>query len=471
MVDESREPPSREELINMVLSQMRQISALEARVAQLEADNEALRLKLAKLQKPPKPPPTSQNSSQPPSRDHKRNQPPDRAKRKHGPPSGHPKHERRFVDQPDEIVTLRAAQCPTCQADLQQQATAAVLVDVTQITELPEPKAKVIEVRQYTVTCPGCGQTQLEPPPPGLELARRFGARLEATVVYYRQEQHLSYERTQAALLNLHGVEISQGGIDQIMQRAGQAAASQVEPIQVAVRQSAVVNSDETGARVAGRTCWHWVFCTLTAVLHLIKPRRATEVITDLFGQTEVEVWGSDCLPAQLKAPAKQYQLCLAHQLRNLQAVIDRYDQSWWASAMQTLFRAAIHLHHQRAELPPDQFQAQVARLERLADWLLKRPLGQPEALKLQRRYRKHRHHLLLFLHRTDTDPTNNVSERALRPAVIHRKVTGGFRSAWGAAAYAALASVIDTAALKDIIAFDAIQKLMGQPALPLATA
>jgi transposase len=185
-------------------------------------------------------------------------------------------------------------------------------------------------------------------------------------------------------------------------------------------------------------------------------------------GEVEVEVWGSDCLPAQLKAKAKRHQLCLAHQLRNLQAVVDRYCVLWWATAMQTLFRAAIHLHHQRTELPPDQFQNRVARLEQLCDWLLKRPLSQPEAVKLQRRYRKHRQHLFVFLYRTDVPPTNNVSERALRPAVVHRKVTGGFRSEWGANAYAAVASVIDTAALKGVSPFAAIQPLMGTPALPL---
>jgi transposase len=353
-----------------------------------------------------------------------------------------------------------------CQTDL--QAAVAVLVDVTQITEIPEPKAQVIEVRQYTVICPGCGQHHLAEPPAGLELNRSFGARLETTVVYYRQEQHMSYERTQAAMLNLHGVEISQGGIDHMMQRAGQAAQPAVEAIQTAVQHSQVVNSDETGARVDGQTWWHWVFCTLTAVLHVIEASRAAQVIWAVMDEVEAEVWGSDCLPAQLKAKAKRRQLCLAHQLRNLQAVVDRYPALWWAKAMQALFRAAIHLYHQRAELPPDQFHQRVTRLEQLCDWLLKRPLSQPAAVKLLRRYRKHRHSLFVFLDRPDVPPTNNVSERALRPAVVHRKVTGGFRSEWGAKTYAALASVIDTAALKGVSAFAALQTLMGTPALPL---
>jgi len=401
MIPAKLEDLTREELIDLVLAQAEQMAKFQTLLAQLQADNEVLRVKLEKLQKPPT---NSSNSSQPPSRDQKGNKPANRPKRKHGPPAGHEKYERRFVAEP----------------------------------------------------------------PAGLELNRSFGARLETTVVYYRQEQHMSYERTQAALLNLHGVHLSQGGIDQIMQRAGQAAATEVATIQAAIQDSEVVNSDETGARVDGRTWWHWVFCTLTAVLHVIQASRASQVIEQVMGEVEVAGWGSDCLPAQLKAKAKRHPLCLAHQLRNLQAVVDRYPALWWATAMQSLFRAAIQLHHQRAELPPDPFQNQLARLEHLCDWLLKRPLSQPEAVKLQRRYHKHRQHLFVFLYRTDVPPTNNVSERALRPAVVHRKVTGGFRSEWGAKTYAALASVIDTAALKGVSAFAAIQPLMGTPALPL---
>ena len=94
---------------------------------------------------------------------------------------------------------------------------------------------------------------------------------------------------------------------------------------------------------------------------------------------------------------------------------------------MQALFRYAIHVHHQRAQLPAPQFAAQVARIAKLCDWLLTRPVTQPEALRLQKRYRKHRQHLFVFLERTDVAPTNNVSERALRASVVHRKVSGGF--------------------------------------------
>lgn len=456
MTQQQLDELSREELIQIILTQAKQIAALQKEI-------EVLQMKLEKLQKPPS---SSKNSSLPPSRDQKPGKQVNRPKRKHGPAKGQEKHERQFVVQPDHVMELKAKCCSGCQADLQGQS--AELVGVNQITELPEARAQVIEVRQYGVTCQQCGHVEIMLPPEGLEMERSFGARLETTVTYYRQEQHMSYERTEASLLAVHGVEISQGGIDHIMQRSGQKGVQQAEAIQHTVQQSAVVNSDETGARVDGQKAWEWVFCTLTAILHVIKATRGTNEIRSVMGDHQPDVWGSDCLPAQLKAATRLFQICLAHQLRNLQAVVELYPRALWPRAMQALFRYAIHLRNHRDKLSINQYQAQTLRIEWLCNCLLDRPVTQPEIRKLQKRYRKHRQHLFVFLYRDDVPPTNNVSERALRPSVIHRKVTGGFRSQWGADAYAALASVIDTAALRGVNAFDALQSLIGKPALPL---
>jgi transposase len=456
MTEQEIEHLSREELIAMILAQAAQIAALQKEI-------EVLRMK---FEKPQKPAATSENSSQPPSRDQKPGKLVNRPKRKHGAAQGHQKYERKFVAQPEHVVELRAKSCGDCHADLSTQT--AKLADVNQITELPPAKAEVIEVRQYEVTCQQCGHVEVMAAPEGLEMNRTFGMRLEATVTYYRQEQHMSYERTEASMWALHGVEISQGGIDQIMQRSGKKGLAQAAEIQGVVQQSKVVNSDETGARVDGQKVWEWVFCTWEAVLHVIRPSRGTDVIQSVMGEHQAEVWGSDCLPAQLNAPARLWQICLAHQLRNLQAVLEQYPHSLWSPAMQVLFRYAIHLRHQRDKLSINQYQTEILRIEWLCDRLLARTLTQPEARKLQKRYLKHREHLFVFLYRDDVSPTNNVSESALRPSVVHRKVTGGFRSQWGADAYAALASVIDTAALKGINAFEAIQSLLGKPSLPI---
>lgn len=447
---------SRDELMDLILLQAQQIAGLQAEI-------EALRQKLEQGKKPPT---NSGNSSQPPSRDWKSDLPRERKKRRRGAPPGHAKHERKFVANPDHIVEVKPCVCHTCQFDLSHES--GILMGINQITELPVAKAEVIEVRRYAVECPWCGQGQLGEVPAGLEMERSFGARLEATVVYYRQEQHMSYVRTQAALQNLHGVEISQGGIDKIMQRAGSKAIQEVKVIEQAIQQSAVIHSDETGSRVDGNTWWQWVFCSLTAVLHVMRFNRSADVVQDVMDEHEAEVWVSDCYLPQMQAPAQKHQLCLAHQLRNLQAVVEQYPKQFWARHVQLLFRYAIHLHHQRQTLSEAPFVNRVERLERRFDQLLQQNLDPPEARRLQRRYQKYREALFVFLYRTDVSPTNNISERLLRPSVIHRKVSGGFRSDWGAQGYAALKSLVDTGALSSIAPFEVIQNLFGLPALPL---
>jgi len=432
-------------------------------VLEKQAEIEALRMKLEKNKKPPT---NSGNSSQPPSRDQKGNLPPKRKKNKHGPPAGHQKYERRFVAQPDHIVEVKPKVCQHCQADVSQAKM--VLLDVNQVTELPVAKAEVIEVRQYAAECPCCGEGQVTEPPAGLDMQRAFGARLEATVVYYRQEQHMSYVRTQSALQDLYRVEISPGGIDKIMQRGGKAALEQAAPIQAEIQQSKVIHSDETSSRVDGQNWWEWVFCSANAVLHVIRSNRSVDVIRDVMDDHTAEVWVSDCYSAQVKAPANERQLCLAHQLRNLQAVVDLYPETFWPRAMQALFRTAIHIYNQRNQLSPPEFRFQIQRIERIRDLLLERPQELPHAKRLLKRYRKYRDCLFVFLHRSDVSPTNNVSERHLRPSVVHRKVMGCFRSGWGARAYAALASVIATAALKGVSPLTTIQSLFGTPSLPL---
>lgn len=447
---------SKEELIQYTLE-------LYGQNVQLQAEVDALKLKMQKNKKPPT---DSSNSSQPPSQDQKSSRPKDKRKKRHGPPVGHVKYERKMVADPDHLVEVKPHVCEACQTDL--SAAESRLKDVNQITELPEAKAEVIEVRQFEVACPCCGQKQTGEPPAGLEMERSFGSRLEATVVYYRQQQHMSYERTKKALSDLHGVKLCEGSIDKITQRARKEALQQTQPIQEAIRSSVVVHSDETGCRVDSQNWYEWVFSSAKAVLHVARFDRSVDVIKEVMADHEAEVWVSDVYSAQIKAPAREHQLCMAHQLRNLQAVIDLYPQAFWPKAMQVLFRSAVHLHNERDQLPPGEFEGRMKRLEHLCDRLLKRSLEHPDEKRLRKRYLRYRQCLFVFLHRRDVSPTNNISERYLRPSVIHRKVIGCFRSDWGADAYAAIASVIHTAGLTGRSPFEAIQGLFGKPSLPL---
>ena len=192
-------------------------------------------------------------------------------------------------------------------------------------------------------------------------------------------------------------------------------------------------------------------------------------------GEASAEVWVSDCFSAQLKAPARVFQLCLQHQLRDLQRALDQRPDSLWAAEVRKLFREAIHLNN-RFDRPEPQltltgFMRRVSEIENDLDELLKRRLTGPEERKLQNRYLLHREKLLQFLYYPGVPPTNNQSEQALRTSVIHRKVTNGFRSDWGANAYADLLSVIATSKIKGQRVFETLVNLMGRPVLQFLNA
>jgi transposase len=91
-------------------------------------------------------------------------------------------------------------------------------------------------------------------------------------------------------------------------------------------------------------TPWQWVFRSQAGVCHLIRPSWSAEVIQDFMGEARAECWVCDCYGAQLRAPAERFQLCLAHQLRDLERLIEQPPRLQWAVEMQELFREAIHL-------------------------------------------------------------------------------------------------------------------------------
>jgi transposase len=452
-----------EELRPLLKKLLTEFESLRQRVADLEAENERLQQQLNKST-------NSRNSSPPPSRDQKVNQP-EKTPRKPGPPFGQQKFSRPLVDNPDKVIQVPVTECAHGLADLSQVAPDDF--ERRQITALPEAKPLVIETRQHQTTCPHCHQLSRAPLPAGLEAGRCFGPNLEATVIFYKQTQHLSYERIVETMRDLHGVNLSEGAIASILQRAGEKAQPVAEAIKEQVIRGQVIRSDETSARVKARNWWPWVFISEHGVYHTIVPTRSFAEISTVLGQLTVKAWVSDCFGAQLKTPAEVFQLCLAHQLRDLQRVLDASPQELWAPAAQKLFREAIHLRNRFAsgEMTLPGFMRRVTQTENQLDRLLEEELTNESARKLGNRFSKHRDKLLTFLHYPAVPPTNNESEQALRGSVVHRKVTNGFRSEWGAKTYAALQTIIATAKQKGEQTFQALVNLMGTPVLPFLEA
>jgi transposase len=167
-------------------------------------------------------------------------------------------------------------------------------------------------------------------------------------------------------------------------------------------------------------------------------------VVRALFGQLRPRVWISDSLGSQ-RGHADIWQVCLAHLLRDVQYAIDCGDDGLSVAFKRLLLRA-IAIGRRRHRLLDTTLAQYRADLDRRLDRVLALPRRGQAAEKLRRRIARDREHLFVFITDRDVPATNNVSERALRPSVIFRKVTNGFRSEWGAQTYAAFRSVVSTA-------------------------
>lgn len=126
---------------------------------------------------------------------------------------------------------------------------------------------------------------------------------------------------------------------------------------------------------------------------------------------------------------------------------------------MKRLFLRAIILSKRQPRLKEETCKAYKRKLEKDLGHILTLIPKAKTGEQLKKRYIKNREHLFTFLEDASLEPTNNSSERALRPSVIFRKVTNGFRSDWGSPFYSAVRSIIGTGQRQGLNPYQSIQK------------
>jgi len=436
---------SRDDLIALIEAQAQQMATLTARIAELEA----------KLALPPKNP---DNSSLPPSKGHKPNLP-DRGKK---PRPSRPGVARSLAENPDRIIEATLAACPHCNHALAP-------ADMTDIhaydhIDLPAIRPIVTRIHRHRGTCPCCRKAVAAPAPEGFEPGSPFGPGIGALIIHLHITQAVSFERLSRLMADVFGLSISEGAIANILARAQTPLVAAADAIAAAVRASPVVASDETSARVRGKTWWQWVLLSSTALCHVIAETRAASVVTTFLQGVQPEIWVADRYAGQLGHGAVR-QICLAHLLRDTKYAIEAGDTVFAPGLRRVLLRA-VAIGKRRASLKDSTLQQYHADLDRRLDKLLPGPEPKQDAARrLFRAMRRDRADLFRFVTRRDVPYTNNACERALRPSVIFRKVTNCFRAEWGAKVYAAAASVIAIGRLHGMSALEALTAgLAGAP-------
>jgi transposase len=432
----------------------------------------------------------SHNSSKPPASDPPFKKPPPRSLRqskgrKPGGQKGHPGATRALVEDPEHTVTLPLSGRCACGQDLSALAVEE-LPERRQVVDLVV-RREVTEYRAVRGVC-ACGQVHRSTWPAGVAAPVQYGPGVAALAVSLTHEQHLPYQRTAELLQALAGIALSPATLYAMGREAAARLAAPVAAIGQALRGQAVAHADETGLRIAGALQWLHVLCTATLTFYAVHAKRGREALAAIgllasFRGTLVhDHWSA------YAAYRCQHAFCNAHHLRELIAVAETYPRLAWPQQLIALLceaneaacmaRAAGHKalpgpliadlfarydallaegarHHPRRHAPPG----------------CRQRVKQSPAHNLIARLRAHRAAVLRFLTDLTVPFDNNQAERDIRMPKLKQKVSGGFRSADGAQAFATIRSYLSTLRKQSIDTYHAlVLTFQGSPPMPRLT-
>lgn len=455
------------------------VADLEERVAKLGAENRRLRRRVKELTAAAASP-ASRPAPSPPAFA----RPPARGRRKRpGRKAGHAAALRPVPDRVDVHQDVpppagpdgRPA-CPHCNCSLG---------DVRRHERTYEDivPAKVVVTCYHTASgyCAACRrrvETRAPEQPPAADLPHaQLGLNALATAAVLRVVHRLPFGQVVAVLAGLSGLTVSRGGVARQLRRLGGWLDPYYERVKLALRAAPHVNGDETGWRTDGRNGYLWTLTDGRHTLYHVDGRRSGKVVEGLLGGAFPGTLTCDFYGAYNRLDCPK-QRCLAHLLRELTdaardspgfAACDFYRRC------RRLLRDMLALKRKWGELGDETYTRRACRIEDRLEQLARGHYDEPDATRLAKRLLKHRAELTRFLWDRDLGGTNNAAERALRPAVVMRKVTGGSRSAAGAEAWAKLASLMRTASQQGRNVLETVKQLLmehwaGKPAMALTS-
>jgi len=417
-----------------------EIAELKCQVAHLTAENERLREQLAQAQR------ESARQAAPFRRVDGKKIPKEDQKRP-GRLVGHPGVNRPVPERIDETIAVPLDACPHCGDPV------ADCVPVVQfIEEIPPVVPRVIELTTHRGTCAKCGPVASTHPlktGSGYAASRvHLGPRALALAATLNKQHGLSMRKTCRVLRDLCGLKLSAGGLSQTLDRLADRLEPDYQSLFVDLRAGPATYTDETSWWVGGPGQWLWVFTSATTTLYQVRDSRAAAVVTDVLTPNYPGVLVSDCLNIYDTVPLESKHKCIAHHQKaireqlNSPGLSDRaYLESW-----KEFFRGVTEVWKAWPRMTAEQQASVRAYFLGRRDELLSRDLTQGEDMRIRNRLEKRKPHLLTCLEKPDSvEPTNNRAERALRPAVIARKVSCGNKTTRGKTTWERLSSLLTT--------------------------
>lgn len=363
----------------------------------------------------------------------------------HGSPGrrkGHPPAHRKQPPEVDDHIEVELNRCPHC---------GQTVFDLRRyeqfIEDIPPVRPRVTRLVTYAGICSRCGEVRSTHP---MQVSTatgsagtHLGSRALALAAWLNKRLGLTMRNTCRVLRDLVGLQVTPGGLSQALDRMADKAEHAFEELRQQLRHQSAVYADETSWWVGGPGYWLWTFTSPETTIYRVDISRGRNVVLDMLGEKFKGVLTSDCLASYENLPYTMHK-CYAHHLKAIAQAHEKQPSDYLVE-LRALLKAAIYLQAHRNDLPPPEWNNKRQHLEDRADELLFQttpPLG---AAKVAARLRKRRHWLFTFLNDPSLEATNNRAERALRPAVIARKLSCGNKTQRGKRTWEILTSLAAT--------------------------
>lgn len=379
-----------------------------------------------------------------------RNQPKEKPK-KPGRPDGHEAALRPppAPQQITETIDVPLDRCPCCGGPVEDWQTHEQVV-----TDLPQVQPVTKQYITHSGFCRRCRKRVRsrhgdQTSSAGGAAGHQIGPNALALAADMKHRLGLSYRKITDLFDNHFGLSVCAAALARAGQRLARFSEGTYRALVTIIRSSRIVYADETGWRINTRSAWLWVFTNDFVTVYLIREDRSQTVIREVLGAHFRGVLSSDCCASYDPIEADK-QKCNGHILKDLSAIeaIKAPATAQFSREAASVLRDAIASKRRfdGGEMSEHGHASACGRIEARMDRILERNYRDPDNRRLANRLTKHRDHLFTFLYRKEVEPTNNAAERALRPAVIARKLSAGNRSPTGAETHSILASLAQTA-------------------------
>ncbi len=353
----------------------------------------------------------------------------------------------------DERFDVPLETCPHCGDQVSDRTWVRQFIE-----DLPPIRPHVTELWTCVAKCRKCGEVRSTHPcqvstaqgAAGVHL----GARALGLAATLKNQLGLTASKVCQVLQQLGGLSLSRGGLMRALQRCSHKVESDYQDLVQTVREAPAVFTDETSWWVNGPGWWLWVFTTPETTVYHVDQSRGSKVVLEMLGDDYPGMLVSDCLASYDPPPYRKHK-CIAHHLRALKEksrlLADRDKTSTYLMAWKILLQDIIHTWEELPNLSAAQFASKAVQLHRGINRLLARSPPEAEEVAFRNRLTKQRDHLMGCLGEPAAEPTNNRAERALRPAVIARKLSCGNRTERGRDAWQILTSLAVSCQQRDL--------------------